>query len=74
MQGRSALIYEEEGKTAAIEAEMLDGQFDLVIYLSRLDTWQEPYSNLRVSENNKKQIKENIASHLSSKGLIVDWA
>ncbi|HEY3373442.1 MAG TPA: Imm74 family immunity protein [Candidatus Aquicultor sp.] len=73
LRGRSAVIYEEGERKAILEAEMMAGPTDLVIYLESLRCWQPPYENEVLSSEDKQRIKENITKELEAKGLNIVW-
>jgi hypothetical protein len=56
-----------------IEAEMMTGSTDLVIYFDRIRSWQAPYEDQEISEDDKMRIKKNISKELERKGLVVEW-
>ena len=73
LRGRSGVIYIEGKKTVLIEAEMLTGPTDLVIYLECLTRWQHPNEHEILTIDDKKRIKQNVSEELENKGIIIDW-
>ena len=73
MSGRSGMTYEEGGRVAYIETEMLTGDIDLVIYFDNLERWQSAHENETISADEKNRIKTNIAAVLEDKGLVASW-
>ena len=73
LRGRSGVVYEEGGKTVEIEAEMLAGEIDMVIYFDSIRNWQSPHENEAISLDEKNRIKENITVALKEKGLVIEW-
>ncbi|UCH40810.1 MAG: hypothetical protein JSU67_03700 [Gammaproteobacteria bacterium] len=73
LRGRSGVVYEEGGKTVQIEAEMLAGEIDMVIYFDSISSWQPPYENEAIPLDEKNRIKENVTVALKEKGLAIEW-
>jgi len=73
LRGRSAVVYEEGGKIVMIEAEMLTGETDLVIYVDSIGQWQPPHENEAISQDEKNTIKANVTTALEKKGLVIEW-
>lgn len=73
LRGRSGVIYQEGKKSALIEAEMMTGPTDLVIYLDSLRFWQSPYEDEIVTLDDKLRIKENVTKELEVKSLNIEW-
>jgi hypothetical protein len=73
MRGRSGVIYEEGVRCILIDAEMMIGTTDLVIYADSLQHWQPPYDAEVITPDDKRRIISNITNELESKGLNIDW-
>ena len=73
MRGRSGVVYEEGGKTVNIEAELLTGEIDLVLYFDSIRHWQPPHEREVISQDEKWRIKENVTAALEGKGLSIEW-
>jgi len=73
IRGRSSIIYEENKKIMHIEAEMLSGEIDLVIYFDSIKYWQPPYKNKIISLDEKNIIKAKITTALQEKGIVIEW-
>jgi hypothetical protein len=73
LKGRSGIVYTEGKHKALIEAEMMTGSTDFVIYFDRFSSWQEPYEYLEISEEDRIRIKKNITTELERKGLEIEW-
>ncbi len=73
LHGRSGVVYEEGERSVLIEAEMMAGPTDLVIYSDSIRYWQSPHEGKVISPDEKQRIKENITKELEDKGLNIDW-
>ena len=73
LRGRSGVIYKEGKRTMHIEAEMMVGPTDLVIYSDSLCCWQPPHEDDVLTVEDKQRIKENIIKELEKNGLNIDW-
>ncbi len=73
MRGRSGIIYQEAGKSTLIEAEMMRGLTDLVIYSDSFKFWQSPHEDEIVTLDDKSRNRENVIKELEAKGLNIDW-
>lgn len=73
LRGRSRVIYQEDGKSVQIEAEMLAEEIDLVIYFDSIRHWEPPHENDMISLDDKKRIKKNVTAALKEKGLTIEW-
>ena len=70
--GRAGVIYKEGDKTLIIDSEMLSGnKYDMIIYIESMNNWEPPYDKLILTENDKKQIMENIDQDL--KKINIEW-
>ncbi len=72
-RGRSGVIYKEGDRSVQIEAEMLSGSIDLVIYSEGIKAWQPPHDDEIISTEEKKNIIVNITKYLEEKGLSIEW-
>ena len=73
LKGRSEIIYLEGKRKAQIEAEMMTGTTDLVIYFDTFYSWQPPFQDETISAEDRRRIKLNISNELISKGLKIEW-
>lgn len=71
--GRSGVIYSEGNRKAQIEAEMMTGSTDLVIYFDRFRSWQPPFQGDNLTEEDRQRIKLNISKEFERKGLEIEW-
>lgn len=69
--GRSGLRYRESSRTAFIDAEMLTGAVDLVVYVKTIREWEG--TNQPVSDAERDQIVANIASVLRQNRVTVEF-
>ncbi|WP_141731576.1 hypothetical protein [Oligoflexus tunisiensis] len=68
--GRSGMIYTEGGRSLSLVSEMLvDGDYDMVIHLSRASRWED---GTPLSDEDKAQIKSNIIKELKTSRI--DWS
>lgn len=71
--GRSGLIYEEDGKRVLIDSEILvPGEFDIVIYLERVEKWDPPHDSLPITAEDRSRIRRNLED--SYRRSRIDWA
>jgi hypothetical protein len=68
--GRSGLHYVESGRMMAIDAEMLTGATDLVIYRWSVGRWSDGQF---AGDHDKERILKNIEDLLVQSGLKVDF-
>lgn len=73
LKGRSGITYLEGDRIANIEAEMMTGDIDLVIYFDRFRAWAPPNEKDYITEEDRKRIRENVTEELESKGMVLDW-
>ena len=73
LKGRSGVLYSEGDHKAQIEAEMLAGSTDFVIYFDMFNSWLPPFENEAITSEDKQRIKQNISQELESKGLVIEW-
>jgi hypothetical protein len=73
LKGRSGIVYSEGGRTAKIEAEIMAGDTDLVIYFSLFRTWEPPSEDDLLADEDRQRIRDNIAKELESKGMTLEW-
>ena len=73
LRGRSGVVYQEGKRSALIEAEMMIGLTDLVIYSKSLEFWQPPHESEIVTSDDKLRIRENVIKELEAKGLNIEW-
>ncbi|MGI9318521.1 MAG: Imm74 family immunity protein [bacterium] len=73
LRGRSGVVYEEGSKRVIIEAEMLKGEIDLVIYVDSIMHWQPPHEKDAISQDERKTIRANVTAALVNNGLTVEW-
>ena len=67
------VLFTKKEKSALIEAEILAGPTDMVIYLERLRSWEPPHDHKVISPDEKRRMRENITQELKGKGLVIDW-
>ncbi len=70
--GRAGIIYYENNNFTEIDSEMLNGKFDMVIYVNSILNWnRDPAKPLTANE--KARVIENLKTHMERKGISVDW-
>ena len=63
--GRIGLNYQEGDKVAFIDSEMLmTDPPSVAIWKKRIETWQPPYDNEKISEAKREEIVKNISDAL----------
>lgn len=73
LDGRSGVLYSEGDHKARIEAEMLAGATDFVIYLATFHSWLPPFDKEVITDEDKRRIKQNISREIEDKGLAIEW-
>lgn len=71
-RGRGELVYTEGDRSLRIEAEMLTGSPDWVVYTDSIRRWEPPYEKEPISPERKGKVIANIRSHFRDKGLYVE--
>jgi hypothetical protein len=71
LRGRSGVLYKEDDRRVLIDAEMLTGSTNLVIYFDRLKLWEEPRK--LITREEREKIRENVTSELEKHGLVIEW-
>jgi hypothetical protein len=68
--GRSGLIYSEGNRNVSLHSEMLvDDDYDLVIYLSRVTHWED---GAALSDADKARLRDNLTKEL--KPSRIEWS
>lgn len=57
LKGRSGVVYSEGDRMAKIEAEIMTGKTDLVIYFDSLSSWQLPNENILLTDDDRQRSK-----------------
>ncbi|MFZ1865747.1 MAG: hypothetical protein WAU39_16100 [Polyangiales bacterium] len=70
LRGRSGLQYSEGDRTMNIDAEMLTGAADLVVYPSSIGLWSD---GTTADEDEKKRVLGNIQAALTKAGIKADF-
>jgi len=72
MIGRGAIEYQEDGKVVTMGAEYLhDNDYDMVVYLCGVETWDPPHDHEPVTPQQREQIQKNITNEFGNMRL--DW-
>jgi len=70
--GRAGLVYSEGERTVHIFSELLfGGEYDAVVYISRVQHWDSPNDQDRLAEDDIERIKKNLCNSFTSK---IEWA
>jgi hypothetical protein len=72
--GRGGIIYREPPREIRVDSETLalGGRFDVVIYANSIRNWGEPYGQVPIEPNERRQIVDNIRRALEFRGLRID--
>ena len=73
IHGRAGLTYSDENGSVEFDSEMLNGKFDMVIYVSSEAYWRGDFYQ-PVSPMDKNRIVENVINYMLEKDIVVDWA
>jgi hypothetical protein len=73
IHGRAGLTYKEGKKSVSIDSEMLFSEYNMVIYTNSIKSWNPPFDNEMLTEENKKRIISNIKKDFEKTGIKVDW-
>lgn len=72
LDGRAGLVYREGTLKLTVDSEMLVGpDFDMVVYLNRITSWDPPHQDVVLDASDKKRIRKNICSDLGTDKI--DW-
>ena len=69
--GRSGLRYRDGSRTAFIDAEMLAGATDLVVYVNTINAWEG--TNQAIGEEERDRIVANIRRVLDENRVTVEF-
>ena len=58
--GRAGLLYIEGTKKLEVDSEVLAGPSGIVIYQNSIKSWNPPYDNELIDENERNRIVDNI--------------
>lgn len=73
INGRAGLKYSEGKKETLVDSEMLSGpKHDVVIYSDSIVSWEAPYSDETINNDQRMLILERIKSDLENNGYKVD--
>ncbi len=70
LPGRSGLQYSENGRTMTIDAEMLAGPVDLIVYRSSVGLWSD---GMVANDSEKRRILANIEAALAKAGIKAEF-
>lgn len=68
VHGRAGLTYSEGGREIFIDSEMLVGEFDMVVFLSKASQWSDGSS---LTPEDRGRIRKNITNGM--KRTKIDW-
>jgi hypothetical protein len=63
-KGRSGLIYKEGDKTISVDSELLSESLGIAIFTDSIKSWDAPYSEEVLSDEDRNRIIENIKKDL----------
>jgi hypothetical protein len=62
--GRSGLLYKEGEKTLTVDSEMLSESLGIAIFTDSIKSWDAPYSEEALSDEDRSRVIENIKKDL----------
>ncbi|MFA5375371.1 MAG: Imm74 family immunity protein [Dehalococcoidia bacterium] len=62
--GRSGLLYKESEKTLTVDSEMLSESLGVAIFAESIKSWDAPYSEEPLSDEDRSRIIKNIKKDL----------
>jgi hypothetical protein len=68
--GRSGIVYSEGGRSMRIDAEMLTGDTDLVVYTTSVGLWAD---GSRAGGAERERVLVNLRAALAEAGLTVEY-
>ncbi len=71
--GRAGMIYEEDGKKALIDSEML-GDGGYAVFADSIISWETPQGQEQISDKKRKEIIENIKNTIHKVEIVYRWA
>jgi len=74
LRGCSAVEYIEDGKRIVVGAEMLSGEVDMVLYSSSLLSWESPFQDEKLTDEDKCRIMRNVTSDLKKHNVSIEWS
>ena len=63
-RGRSGLLYREGEKTITVDSEMLSESLGVAVFTDSIKSWNAPYSEETLSDEDRSRIIENIKKDL----------
>ena len=63
-KGRSGLLYKEGEKTITVDSELLSESLGIAIFTDSIKSWDAPYSEEALSDEDRRRIIENIKKDL----------
>jgi hypothetical protein len=63
-KGRSGLLYKEGGKTITVDSELLSESLGIAIFTNSIKSWNAPFNEEVLSEEDRSRIIENIKKDL----------
>ena len=73
LKGRSEVGYVEGQKNMIIGSEFMAGPSGMVIYSDSMKSWQPPFENEKLTDEDRERIKYNITEDLRSHGIEAEW-
>lgn len=74
LRGRSQIEYVEDGRKLILSSEFLAGDNGIVIYSSSLNAWEDPHSELEVTEEDKERIIKRVSENLEKHRIPFEWS
>jgi hypothetical protein len=62
--GRSGLLYKEGDKSITVDSELLSESLGVAIFTNSIKSWNAPYSEEVLSDENRSRVIENIKKDL----------
>lgn len=73
LRGRSGIEYSEGRRKILVSSEFLAGDAGIVIYASSLKSWEFPFDDEILSEEDKEVIKSRITQSLTNHKIPHEW-